>query len=81
MGGAADEFAGADDFAGGGERAVILAEVDAVGIKGGSEGGEIVENEGNPGGSAEREQAAGDALDGGEVFAFGAELEEVGAAG
>ncbi len=81
MGGAADEFARTDDFAGGCERAVVLAEVDAVGIEGGGEGGEIIEDEGNSGGAAKRQQAAGDTLDGGEVFAFGAELEEVGATG
>ena len=44
------------------------------------EGGEVVEDEGNSGGAAEREEFFRDAADGGEVVAFGAELEEVGSA-
>ena len=61
--------------------AVVLADVDAVGTDLGGEGGVVVEDEGNSGGAAEREEFFGDAADGGEVMAFGAELEEVGTAG
>ena len=55
--------------------------MDAVGTDVGGEGGVIVEDEGDSGGAAEREEFFGDALDGGEVVAFCAELEEVGSAG
>ena len=63
-----------------GERAVVLADVNAVGTDFCGEGGEIVENERDAGGAAERDEFFSDAADGGEVLAFGAELEEVGSA-
>lgn len=67
--------------AGVGEGAVILADVDAVRADFRGEGRMVVEDEGDAGGTAKRDELAGDALDGGEIVAFGAELEEVGTAG
>jgi hypothetical protein len=63
------------------ERAVVLAEVDAVGTEFEGEGGVVVEDEGDSGGAADGEEFFGDAADGGEVVALGAELEEMGSAG
>ena len=56
--------------AGRGERAVVLADVDAVGAEFRGEGGVIVEDERHAGGAAEREQFFRDAPDGGEVVAL-----------
>jgi hypothetical protein len=64
-----------------GERAVVLAEVDAVGAEFEGEGEVVVEDERDSGGAAEWEEFFRDAADGGEVTALGAELEEVGTAG
>ena len=58
-----------------------MADVDAVGTDFQGEGGEVIENERHSGGAAEREEFFRDAADGGEVVAFGAELEETGSAG
>ena len=63
------------------EGAVVLAEVDAVGIEFGGEGWKIVEDEGNARGAAEREDAAGDGGDEVQRLALGAELEEIGSTG
>jgi hypothetical protein len=62
------------------ERAVVLAEVDAVGAEFQGECEVVVEDEGDSGGAAEGEEFFGDAADGGKVVALGAELEEVGTA-
>ena len=67
--------------AGFGEGAVVLADVDAVGTDFSGEGGEIIEDEGDSGGTAKWEDFLGDAADGGEVVVFRAELENIRAAG
>jgi hypothetical protein len=63
------------------EGAVVLADVDAVGPEFASEGGVVVEDEGDAGFTAQRDQGFRDTPDGGEVVVLGAELEEVSAAG
>ena len=47
----------------------------------GGEGGVVVEDEGNVGSATKREETAGDPLNGGEVVALCAELDEIGTAG
>ena len=69
------------EAAGCGERAIVLAQVDAICSEGGGESGKIVENEGNSGGAAKGEEAAGNAFDGGEVVVFRTKLEDVGSPG
>ena len=64
-----------------GEGAVVLAEVDAVGTDAGGECGVVVEDEWNSGGSAKRDEPTSDALDGGEIVVFRAELKEIGTTG
>ena len=60
-----------------GEGAVVLADVDAVGIDFCGEGRVVVEDEGDPSGAAKGEDFFRDAADGGEVVPLGAELEKV----
>ena len=59
------------------EGAVVLANVYTVGVDGGGEFWEIVEDEWDACGAAEGEELAGDSLDGGEVVVFCTELEDV----
>lgn len=80
VGGAADDHRGADDGAGLGERAIVLPEVESVGAEFRGELGEVIEDEWDTGGAAEREGGFRDAADGGGVAGFGAELEQVRAA-
>jgi hypothetical protein len=77
MSGAPNNFSRPNDLPGVGEWAIVLADVDAVGINGGGEFGEIVENEGDFRFAAKWEKATGDTLDGGEIVIFGAKLENV----
>lgn len=81
MGGAADEFPGANDGAGGRKWAVVLTDVDAIGIEFGGEGGEIVQDEGHACGPTERNDAAGDGGDEIQRLALGTELEKIGSSG
>jgi hypothetical protein len=77
MSGAADEFARTDDVPGFGERAVVLADVNAIRIDFRSEGGMIVKNERNSGGAAERKKLLPDTPNGGEIVTFRSKLEEI----
>ena len=61
------------------EGAVVLADVNTVGVDGGGEFGEIVEDKWDARRAAKGDELAGDALEGGEVVIFCAELEDVGA--
>jgi hypothetical protein len=60
VGGAADDHVRADPTTDIVDRAVVLADVDAVGAKFGSEGGEIVQDEGHACGPTEWNDTAGD---------------------
>jgi hypothetical protein len=68
-------------FEGLGEAAVVLADMDAIGADGGGEFREVVEDEWDARSSAEREELAGNALDGGEIVVFCTELENIRTAG
>ena len=62
---------------GGLQGAVVLADVDAIRTEFTGELRVVVEDERNPGSAAERDEFLGDTTDGGEIVAFGAELENI----
>jgi hypothetical protein len=77
VGGEADEFSWTSEATGFGDGLVVLADMHAVGTGGSDEFGVVVENEGNPGGAAERGEVLGEREDFGGGEFFGAELEDL----